>query len=75
MSIKLTRPIKPQAALVLDYLLTGRDLTHMVATVSLGVVSVSSRISELRAAGVAIEKTVHEDHLGKRYVKYRLRDG
>lgn len=72
--IKLTRRIKPQAATVLDYLTTGRDLTGLIAAHTLGVTSVTSRISELRKAGVKIKRTLHQDHLGKRYAKYRLAD-
>lgn len=72
--IKLTRRIKPQAAEILDYLTTGRTLTHLVATVTLGVTSVTSRIAELRQAGVKIKTEWDHDHTGKRYAKYYLED-
>lgn len=72
--ITLTKRLKPQAAIVLDYLTTHRDLTNLIASGTLGVTSITSRISELRDAGVPIIRTWHRDHLGKRYAKYRLED-
>jgi uncharacterized glyoxalase superfamily protein PhnB len=72
--IVLTRRIKPQAAEILDYLTTGRTLTGIIATVTLSVTSVTSRIAELRAAGVKIKTEWDHDHTGKRYAKYTLDD-
>jgi hypothetical protein len=62
--------LTPQAKIVLDYLKTGRDLTGLIAMVTLGVVSLTSRISELRKAGVNVQTGLSKDHNGKRYRKY-----
>ncbi len=62
--------LNPQATIVLDYLKSGRDLTGLIAMVTLGVVSLTSRISELRKAGYDIQSAISKDHNGKRYRKY-----
>lgn len=72
--ITLQSRITPQAALVLDYLTTGRTLTPLIASTSLGVSSVTSRIAELRKAGVKIKTTHEVDHMKRRYGKYELAD-
>lgn len=40
--------MSPQASLVLDYLNKGRKLTPLIAHVTLGIASLTSRIAELR---------------------------
>jgi N-acetylmuramoyl-L-alanine amidase len=64
--------LRPQQQLIVDYLTAGRTLTTKVAVVSLGIMSVSSRIAELRKLGFPIREEEATDHFGKRYVKYRL---
>jgi hypothetical protein len=61
-----------QQRLVLDYLGAGRTLTTKIAVMSLGIMSISSRIAELRKLGHAIVDEEAKDHFGKRYLKYRL---
>ena len=64
--------LSPQQALVAEYLLSGRTLTNVIALTSLGVQSVSRRVTELREHGYKIEKVWKEDHFGNRYVTYVL---
>lgn len=71
--IKLSRKISPQAALVLDYLSVGRKLTPIIAHTTLGVASITARVTELRQAGVAIKTTRKRDHLGRQYAEYELK--
>lgn len=67
----------PQAALVLDYLTSGRKLTPIVAHMTLGVASLTARIAELRAVkdlrGQPVY-TIHDrwdaDHFNRRYKSY-----
>jgi N-acetylmuramoyl-L-alanine amidase len=62
--------LTPQQRLILDYLGAGRTLTTKVAVTSLGIMSVSSRIAELRKMGHPILEREARDHFGKRYLKY-----
>lgn len=62
--------LTPQAKIVLDYLKSGRDLTGLIAMVTLGVVSLTSRISEIRKAGFEVKTVLSYDHHNKRYRKY-----
>ncbi|GJE18724.1 N-acetylmuramoyl-L-alanine amidase [Methylobacterium marchantiae] len=64
--------LTPQQTLILDYLASGRTLTTKVAIVSLGIMSLSSRIAELRALGHKITDREAKDHFDRRYVKYQL---
>lgn len=64
--------LTPQQTLILAYLESGRTLTTKVAIVSLGIMSLSSRIAELRALGHKIEAEEAKDHFDRRYLKYRL---
>lgn len=64
--------ITAQAQLVLDYLKAGRTLTPMIAMVSLGIGSLTSRIAELRKAGVEIGDEWYKDHFKRRYKTYWL---
>lgn len=61
-----------QQRLVLDYLGAGRTLTTKIAVMSLGIMSISSRVAELRKLGHKILDEEAKDHFGKRYLKYRL---
>lgn len=70
--VKLSRKISDEAALVLDYLTTGRTLTTMIARASLGITSPAGRIFELRRAGARIKTIRKRDHLGKLYAEYVL---
>lgn len=66
------KPITPQARTVLEYLQSGRELTPLIAAHTMGVSSVTTRISELRKAGWKIIATWSRDHFGKRYKKYSM---
>jgi hypothetical protein len=67
---KLT--MKPQSRAVLEYLKSGKGLSNLIALNTLGVGSLSSRISELKRLGYDIEATSHKNPLGKRYNVYHL---
>lgn len=79
-----TKKLSPQARLVWDYLKSRRTLTPLIATNTLSVSSVTTRISELRrneevhaylqAARLEIGAEWDKDHLGKKYRKYVLVD-
>lgn len=69
--IALRKELKPQAAVVLDYLASRGPISQVVA-VHYGIMSLTSRISELKAAGVPIKREFKTDHLGKRYASYSL---
>jgi hypothetical protein len=62
--------LTPQAALVLDYLKTGRHLTNLVALTNLGIGSLTRRITELRNAGYAVKDQWGQDHFERRYKRY-----
>lgn len=67
--------ITPQAALVLDYLTTGRKLTPLIAHMTLGVASLTARIAELRAikppsVTYDIKDQWQTDHFNRRYKEY-----
>lgn len=64
--------LTPQAKLVLEYLKSGRELTPLIAAHTMGVSSVTTRISELRKAGHKVTATWSRDHFGKRYKKYSM---
>ena len=75
-------PLTPQAALVLDYLSSGRKITPLVAHMTLGVASLTARIAELRKVMdpdapakyprrlYAIEDEWCTDHFERRYKSY-----
>lgn len=71
-----TAPLKslsPQARKVLDFLATGKGLSNLIAISTLGVGSLSSRISELTRRGYEFEKVSHEHPTnGKRFTVYKL---
>lgn len=64
--------LTPQQQLILDYLGAGRTLTTKVAITSLGIMSVSSRVAELRAMGHKITDYTATDHFERQYKKYLL---
>jgi hypothetical protein len=69
--------MSPQASLVLDYLRTGRKLTPLIAHVTLGIASLTSRIAELRrhvteTGEGTIEGVWDVDGFNRRYMVYRL---
>lgn len=73
----MPQPLSPQCQLVIDYLKSGRSLTPMIAMISLGVASLTSRVAELRQVKDAEGKQVYpvkdkweEDHHKRRYKKY-----
>lgn len=62
--------LAPQAKLVFDYLMSKRKLTPLIAITNLGVASITTRISELRAKGMEIADEWAKDHHGRRYKVY-----
>jgi hypothetical protein len=64
--------MSPQAKLILEYMERGRKLTPLIAHVTLGVASLTSRIAELRHAGYAIQGTWEVDNFNRRYMSYVL---
>lgn len=64
--------LSPQTKLVLEYLQSGRELTGMIAFMNLGVASLTSRVAELRKAGIQVDGTWSSDHFERKYMKYRL---
>lgn len=62
----------PQTTLVLNYLKSGRALTNLIAMTNLGVGSLTSRVAELRKAGVKVNDEWSFDHFERAYKKYTL---
>lgn len=62
--------LSPQTKLVLEYLQSGRELTGMIAFMNLGVASLTSRVAELRKAGIPVQDKMSTDHFKRRYKKY-----
>lgn len=67
-----TRSLSQHCQLVLDYLKSGRTLTNQIALNSLGVGSLSRRVTDLKERGVKVKKAWAKDHFGNRYLKYSL---
>lgn len=67
------KELSPQEQLVLDYLMSGRALTNLVAMANLGVGSLSSRIAALRKLGHEVEDAWSHDHFGRSFKKYFIR--
>lgn len=65
----------PQSALVLEYLSSGRGLSGLIAHTVLGVTSLTTRISELRKAGIPITGEWYHDHQNKRFMVYKYSPG
>jgi hypothetical protein len=63
-----------QQQLLVDYMKAGRTLTTQIALVQLGIMSLSSRIAELRAMGYDIQSERKEDFHGSSYYSYTLAD-
>lgn len=76
--------LTPQSQTVWDYLKTGRSLTNLIAFSTLGVGSVSRRMTEvtrnagvhayLQASNQEITKTWDRDGKGKLYIKYQVKE-
>ena len=74
-STKRRSSLSPQAYKVLEYLQSGRGLSNIIAISTLGVGSLSSRISELIRRGYSIEKGSRRDPNGRRFTVYKLLAG
>lgn len=61
----------PQSALVLEYLSSGRGLSGLIAHTVLGVTSLTTRVAELRKAGIPITGEWQHDHQNKRFMVYK----
>ncbi|MBK1871549.1 helix-turn-helix domain-containing protein [Aestuariivirga sp. YIM B02566] len=64
--------IRGQKRMILEYLMTGRTLTPVVALTTMGIGSLTKRIQELRGLGQHITGTWKTDHFGRSYMSYRL---
>lgn len=79
-----TKPLTPQAQTIWDILKTGRTITPLIAMTTLGISSLTSRISEIRrnaevqesleANGQVLFAAFADDLNGRRYKEYYLRD-
>ena len=69
------RTMAPQSRIVLDYLKSGKGLSNFIALGTLGVGSLSSRISELKRLGYDILSESRVSPHGKRYAVYHLKKG
>lgn len=72
-----------QQETVYSALRTGRPLTNLIALTTLGIQSLSKRVSELNAKGLKAELKRHglmittlwkKDHAGRRYVSHQIVD-
>lgn len=61
----------PQSALVLEFLASGRGLSSLIAHTVLGVTSLTTRVAELRKAGIPITGEWYHDHQNKRFMVYK----
>jgi hypothetical protein len=70
----MTKELTPQAKLTLEHLLTreGHGLTPLMASIRLGITSISSCIRELRRAGHGIADRWKVDNHGRMYKEYWL---
>lgn len=66
--------LSTQCTILLDYLQSGKHVSNMIALVSLGIGSLSSRVAELRAAGYPVAGESKMDINGRRYNSYSLED-
>ena len=66
--------LSTQCQILLDYLRSGRHVSNMIALVSLGIGSLSSRVAELRAHGYEVAGESKLDTNGRRYNSYSLED-
>lgn len=64
--------LSTQCTILLDYLRSGRHVSNMIALVSLGIGSLSSRVAELRAHGYDVAGESKLDTNGRRYNSYSL---
>lgn len=64
--------IRGQKRMILEYLMTGRTLTPVVAITTMGIGSLTKRIQELRGLGYNITSAWKEDHFHRSYMSYRM---
>jgi hypothetical protein len=60
----------PQLRLVYDYLMTGRELSGLIAMTNLSVMNLTTRIAELRKMGLDVKGDWKDDYRGRRYKAY-----
>lgn len=60
----------PQLRLVYDYLMTGRELSGLIAMTNLGVMNLTTRIAELRKLKLDVKGDWKDDYRGRRYKAY-----
>lgn len=74
MKVELSE-LSDQQRRVYEHLKSGKGLSNLIALASLGVGSLSSRISELRRMGVVISSSTRTDPVnGRKYSVYRMAD-
>lgn len=64
--------MKTQTDLILKHLKNHGSITGVEAAAVYKVRSLTSRISEIRAAGHKVVRVFHKDATGQRYAKYYL---
>ncbi len=64
--------LSPQNQRLVKYLQTGRSLSSLIALTTMGIGSVSKRVSELNRKGYDIVSTWKTDATGREYVSYSL---
>ena len=62
----------PQLKLLYEVFMAGRKLSKLTAMTTLGVGSLTTRVSELRKLGLNVVAKWEGDHFDKRYKSYAL---
>lgn len=64
--------LAPQPRLLLDYLLSGRAISRLVADTNLGIAALPRRVKDLQEAGVKVTKERKKDFKGIPYTSYSM---
>lgn len=64
--------LAPQVRTVLNFLLTGRTLSRVIADTTLGIAALPRRVSDLEAKGFAVTRTTKRDFNEKPYTSYSM---
>lgn len=64
--------LTPQSQQLLQYLLTGRAITRIIADSTLGIAALPRRIRDLVEAGYAVVKETKRDFNKRRYSSYSM---
>lgn len=64
--------LAPQVRLLLDYLMSGRAITRVVADNTLGIAALPRRVKDLQEAGVVVKIERKRDFKNRPYSSYSL---